>query len=69
MLNGGFKESQFDHSASDNEHEICFHDDNSISLSILLNIAHLRFKKVPESLDFDRLVNLTILTDKYGPTP
>ncbi|KAK8188441.1 hypothetical protein IWZ00DRAFT_513404 [Phyllosticta capitalensis] len=68
MLNGGFKESQFDHSASDNEHEICFHDDNSISLSILLNIAHLRFKKVPESLDFDRLVNLTILTDKYGAT-
>ncbi|KAK7734337.1 hypothetical protein SLS57_000029 [Botryosphaeria dothidea] len=46
--------------------EISFSDDDPDTLTILLNIAHLRFNMVPNSVDFKTLVNLAVLTDKYG---
>lgn len=46
--------------------EISFPDDDPDTLTILLNIAHLRFNMVPNSVGLKTLVNLAVLTDKYG---
>ncbi|KAK3616282.1 hypothetical protein LTR56_026057 [Elasticomyces elasticus] len=43
-------------------------DDDPDALKIVLNIAHLRFEAVPQSLDFKQLLSLAILTDKYQAT-
>ena len=48
--------------------EICMEDDDPAALEILLNITHLRFEAVPRSLDFEQLLSLAILTDKYQAT-
>ena len=40
-------------------------DDNVNALKILLNAAHLRFSLVPKTLDFDTLLQVAILADKY----
>ncbi|GME62712.1 hypothetical protein GTA08_BOTSDO02876 [Neofusicoccum parvum] len=42
--------------------------DNPSALAILLNIAHLRFKEVPRTLSFDDLLEVSVLTDRYGAT-
>lgn len=49
--------------------EIDFRDNNAIALEILLNIAYLRFKKIPNKLEYRQLLALSILTDKYQATP
>lgn len=61
---GHFKEAQ----STNAMQEIPFPDDNAAALSILLNIAHLRFEKIPPTLDFGNLLALSVLTDKYGAT-
>ncbi|MCJ1451272.1 hypothetical protein MMC28_001608 [Mycoblastus sanguinarius] len=45
--------------------EFRFEGDDPDALLILLQIAHLQFRKLPESLDYERLLNLAILCDKY----
>jgi hypothetical protein len=42
-----------------------FTSDDSDALLVLLRIAHMKFKKIPTSLSYDRLVNLAILCDEY----
>lgn len=49
--------------------EIDFGDNNAAALEILLNIAYLRFKKIPNKLEYRQLLALSILTDKYQATP
>lgn len=61
---GHFKEAQ----STNAMQEIPFPDDNAAALSILLNIAHLRFEKIPPILNFGNLLALSVLTDKYGST-
>ncbi|KAF2137702.1 uncharacterized protein K452DRAFT_291307 [Aplosporella prunicola CBS 121167] len=48
--------------------ELSFPDDNAAPLAILLHIAHLNFDKVPQNMNFRSLLDLSILTDKYGAT-
>lgn len=45
--------------------EISFEDDDHKALSILLDIAHMRFLKVPQSLKYEQLLEVSILCDKY----
>ncbi|PPJ59565.1 hypothetical protein CBER1_11690 [Cercospora berteroae] len=49
--------------------QIKFEDDDAAALEILLNIAHLRFRQIPDKLEFQQLLALSILTDKYQATP
>ena len=55
---GHFKESS-------SNGEVHFVEDNPAALLLILRIAHLQFRKVPESLDFHELVDLAIVCDKY----
>ncbi|KAK8159925.1 hypothetical protein BC567DRAFT_167590 [Phyllosticta citribraziliensis] len=66
MLNGHFKESQA--SPPGEQREVALPDDDPTALKILLDIAHLRFKLVPATLDFPVLLKVTVLTDKYDAT-
>jgi hypothetical protein len=51
---------------SGSEKEIYFSNDNSEALLVLLNIAHLRFSKVPKTeLGYQMLYDLAILCDQY----
>lgn len=45
--------------------EISFPDDDPTALLIVLRIAHLRFKEVPDSLGFEEIVNVSVICDKY----
>ena len=45
--------------------EILCEDDDEGALSILLDITHFRFLKVPESLNYGQLLQISILCDKY----
>lgn len=45
--------------------EVAFPDDDPDALLVLLNIAHLNFDKLPETMDFERLLNIAVLCDKY----
>ncbi|KAL1643529.1 hypothetical protein SLS58_004889, partial [Diplodia intermedia] len=60
---GFFKEAQ---PAADGMREVELPEDDGNALAILLNIAHLRFDEVPETLTFSELLALSVLTDKYG---
>lgn len=62
---GYFKEAQ---PTADGMKEVELPDDEGEALDILLNIAHLRFDKVPRTLDFQNLLDVAVLTDKYGIT-
>ncbi|KAL9129918.1 MAG: hypothetical protein Q9217_001766 [Psora testacea] len=42
-----------------------FSDDEPKALVILLNIAHLRFSVLPETLTFHELLDVSVLCDKY----
>ena len=56
---GHFKE------ASPDNKEITFEDDDLEALQLLLDISHMRYLKIPTSLKYNGLLNLTILCDKY----
>lgn len=45
--------------------EVSFPDDDPAALLIVLRIAHLRFKEVPDKLSFKNLVSVTVICDKY----
>ncbi len=51
--------------ASPSTGEVFLEDDDSEALWILLNIAHFRFLEVPQSLEYDQLLRVSILCDKY----
>lgn len=61
MLN---PKSHFKEAKPDNG-EISLKDDDQEALSILLDIAHLRFSKIPLSLTYELLVGVAVLCDKY----
>ena len=44
---------------------VSFPDDNVDAFKILLQIAHLRFHEIPFSLEYDELLDIAILCDKY----
>ena len=45
--------------------ELCLPDDNPHALLVLLNIAHLQLRNVPEILDLKTLTEISLLVDKY----
>jgi hypothetical protein len=45
--------------------EVYLPDDNAEAMLLVLQIAHLLFKNVPQTLEFDQLLNVAILCDKY----
>lgn len=45
--------------------QIDFSEDSGEALLILLRIAHCQFKKLPSTLDYETIVELAILCDKY----
>ena len=42
-----------------------FTEDNAAALLLILRIAHLQFRKVPDVLEFQELVELAVVCDKY----
>lgn len=64
MLGPNFSEGQQEHDKT-----IPLPDDNFKALSILLHIAHLQFNQVPSKLEFQELLEVAILSDKYQATP
>lgn len=54
---GHFKEAK--------EREIEFPEDDLEALLIVLRIAHLQFRQLPESVTFQGLVKLAVVCDKY----
>lgn len=60
---GAFSEAQ-----PEKDKVIPLPEDNLEALTILLHIAHLKFNKVPRHIEFEELVNLAVLTDKYQAT-
>jgi hypothetical protein len=61
-------EGAFSEAKSGRSEPIPLPDDDLGALSIILNIAHLRFDKVPAHLEFNQLLRLAVLTDKYQAT-
>lgn len=47
------------------EQEVRFPEDDLDALLIVLRIAHLKFRQLPESVTFKGLVDLAVLCDKY----
>ena len=45
--------------------DLHFPEDEPPTILILLNIAHLQFKKLPETLEFEELLKLAVACDKY----
>jgi len=45
--------------------QIDFTEDNGKALLVLLNIAHLKFNKVPSELPFETLLQVAMLCDQY----
>lgn len=64
MLYGGFAESK----PARGTWTVALPEDNAIAFYTLMNIIHGRFAKVPAQVDRDRLLQITILTDKYNMT-
>ena len=58
---GRFMESQ----RSSTHGEMHFPEDDPDALLCVLRIAHLQFRKVPETLGYVELLNLAIICDKY----
>lgn len=57
MLKGQFSESV--------EKNVSFPDDVPNALLVVLNIAHLRFNKVPREVSYVQLVSMATICDKY----
>ena len=51
--------------ANPNNNAISLKDDDQEALSILLDIAHLRFSKIPLTVTYELLIGLAVLCDKY----
>ncbi len=51
--------------ASPGNGEVLFEDDDQEALSIVLNIAHMRFLEIPQSLKYHQLLQVSIICDKY----
>ena len=47
------------------EEEVRFPEDDIDALLIVLRIAHLQFRQLPESVTFKGLVDLAVICDKY----
>lgn len=60
---GAFSEAQ-----PRNNEPILLPEDDLNALTILLWIAHLHFNKVPTRLEFEELLAVAVLTDKYQAT-
>ena len=60
---GAFSEAQ-----PGNNEPILLPEDDLNALKLLLWIAHLHFNKVPARLEFEELVAVAVLTDKYQAT-
>lgn len=45
--------------------EVHFAEDNAAALLLILRIAHLQFREVPEALDLHEMVSLAVVCDKY----
>lgn len=45
--------------------QIDFSEDDAEALLLLLRIVHLQFNKIPSRLEFDTILNVAILCDKY----
>ncbi|KAL1633265.1 hypothetical protein SLS58_011154 [Diplodia intermedia] len=50
------------------EVELSFPEDDAAPLATLLHIAHLNFDRVSHHISFQPLLDLAVLTDKYGAT-
>ncbi|OMP84904.1 hypothetical protein BK809_0000656 [Diplodia seriata] len=59
--NGPFREATQDG-------PISLPDDDWKGFEILMNIAHLHFKRVPRRINFQLLLSIAVLTEKYGAT-
>ena len=59
MLTGGFRE------AAATTSEIPLPDDDPDALLLLLRIAHLKFKDLPDTLSFRDLYHLAVVCEKY----
>ncbi|OJD32813.1 nuclear pore protein [Diplodia corticola] len=59
--NSGFREATLVGS----DRPIPFPDDDPDALAVLLNIAHMKFSLVPRTLEFETLLHLADLTEKY----
>ncbi|OCK85711.1 hypothetical protein K432DRAFT_377360 [Lepidopterella palustris CBS 459.81] len=46
-------------------HSVSLPDDSPTALLIVLRIAHMRYKEVPDELSFNELVELAVVCDKY----
>ncbi|KAH8655619.1 hypothetical protein BX600DRAFT_470006 [Xylariales sp. PMI_506] len=60
MLAGPFAEGQSDYPSI-----LDFTEDNSTVLEIVMNVIHLRFDQLPQTVSLKTLAELAILTDKY----
>lgn len=66
MFAGNFKEAQV---GEDGMKEVSLPEDDPNALTIMLNVAHLRFHKLPkEPLSFEALRDLIVLSNKYCAT-
>lgn len=45
--------------------EVLFEEDDPNAFSVLLHISHFQFKRLPQSLELEQLLQLAILCDKY----
>lgn len=45
--------------------EVHFAEDNAAALLLILRIAHLQFREIPQSLDLPEMVSLAVVCDKY----
>lgn len=48
-----------------NSTQVAFEDDDLEAFIVLLYIAHCQFRKLPNTLSYNRLLHLTVLCDKY----
>ncbi|KAL1643532.1 hypothetical protein SLS58_004892 [Diplodia intermedia] len=62
---GHFKEAR-EPAEGDEPREVALPDDDATALSILLDIAHLRFSLIPAKLSFRHLLGVAVLAEKYG---
>ena len=50
---------------SSSDGTVHFAEDNAAALLLILRIAHLQFRKVPDVLEFHELISLAVVCDKY----
>ncbi|KAH8883234.1 hypothetical protein GQ53DRAFT_699818 [Thozetella sp. PMI_491] len=65
MFYGPFAEAKPTGEAAAKDWVVQLPEDDPTALTIILDIIHGRFDDIPQTLEVDALLNLTILTDKY----